>query len=105
MDEPCVPTSPARWLAVRWARTWTSITGIDMEALARIDAPRAERLVRSYLNPLADDEDEEADAEKASLSDEKASATKAEERRTKNRPANPRPAKTRIPPKPSHPPK
>ncbi len=28
------------------------LTGIDMEALASIDAPRAERLVRAHMNPL-----------------------------------------------------
>ncbi len=33
------------------------LTGIDMEALAKVDAPRAERLVRGYLNPLQQDQD------------------------------------------------
>jgi mono/diheme cytochrome c family protein len=39
------------------------LSGIDIEALASTDAPRAERLVRTYLNPLA--QDDQASSEQA----------------------------------------
>jgi mono/diheme cytochrome c family protein len=37
------------------------LTGINMEALARVDGLRAERLVRGYLSPLQQDADPKAD--------------------------------------------
>lgn len=44
------------------------LTGIDMDALARIDAPRAERLVNAHLSPLQND----AAAEEKDAAEEKA---------------------------------
>ena len=36
------------------------LTGIDMEALAQVDAPRAERLVRGFVSPLPQEEESKA---------------------------------------------
>lgn len=57
------------------------LTGINMEKLSRLDSPRAELLVRTYLNPLSpqqgDQPEEVGDADGQSASQEDAASSEA----------------------------
>ncbi len=64
---PDVPGTVARG---ELANDMDFLTGIDMEALARIDPPRADRLVRGYLNPLQQGEASQPDGPDTPSQDE-----------------------------------